>query len=368
LPIPEIYIFNRKALKSPGNEKDRLMLTKDSKIAVVGAGAIGGVTAAFIHRLGWNTEIICKHQEIVNIIAAQGLHISGVKGELMVQLKAVKNISDLSGPKDLILLATKANDCVAAAQQLKAFLKPDSTVVSLQNGICEEVLAETLGRERVVGCVVGWAATYHAPAELEVTSQGEFIIGNIDNQPDDRLPAIQQLLSAVYPTRISNNIMGELYSKLIINSCINSLGVIAGVTLGELLANKKIRNIFLALMREAMAVADAMGITVEPAAGGKLDYYKYLSAQGAISDFKRHLVIRMIGFKYRRVKSSSLQSIERGRKTEINFLNGYICERGKEHGVPTPVNDAVRNMVLEIEDDKRQMSPDNIKDAAFVGI
>lgn len=344
------------------------MLTKDSKIAVVGAGAIGGVTAAFIHQLGWDTEIICKHQETVDKIAAQGLHIRGVKGEKRVRLKAIKNISDLSEPKNLVLLATKANDCVSAARQLNAFLKPDSTVVSLQNGICEEALAKTLGRERVVGCVVGWGATYHAPAELEVTSEGEFIIGNIDHRPDERLPAIQRLLNSVYPTRISNNIMGELYSKLIINSCINSLGVIAGVTLGELLANKKVRKIFLALMREAMAVADAMEIKVEPTTGGRLDYYKFLSNRGAISDFKRHLVIRIIGFKYRRIKSSSLQSIERGRKTEINFLNGYICERGKEHGVPTPINDAVRNMVLEIEDGKREMSLNNVKDSVFAGI
>ncbi|MGD2187320.1 MAG: ketopantoate reductase C-terminal domain-containing protein, partial [Desulfobacterales bacterium] len=185
---------------------------------------------------------------------------------------------------------------------------------------------------------------------------------------DERLPAIQQMLNAVYPTRISDNIMGELYSKLIINSCINSLGVIGGVTLGELLANKKVRNIFIVLMREAMAVADAIKISVEPAASGKLDYYKYLSTRGAISDFKRHLVIRIIGFKYRRIKSSSLQSIERGRKTEINFLNGYICDRGKEHGVATPVNEAVRDMVLEIEDGKREMSLNNIKDSAFTVI
>jgi 2-dehydropantoate 2-reductase len=344
------------------------MLTKDSKIAVVGAGAIGGVTAAFVHQLGCDIEIVCKHTEIIDKIAARGLHVIGVKGELRVRLKAVKDISDLSEPKDLIFLATKANDCLAAARQLDAILEPDSTVVSLQNGICEEALAEILGRERVVGCVVGWGATYHAPAELEVTSDGEFIIGNIDHRPDERLPVIQQLLNAVYPTRISDNIMGELYSKLIINSCINSLGVIAGVTLGKLLADKKVRSIFIALMREAMAVADAMNIKVEPAAGGKLDFYKFLSDRGAIADLKRHLFIRIIGYKYRRIKSSSLQSLERGRKTEINFLNGYICEHGKEHGVPTPINDAVCNMVLEIEDGKREMSLNNFKDPAFAGI
>jgi 2-dehydropantoate 2-reductase len=349
------------------NERGNLMLTKDSKIAVVGAGAIGGVTAAFIHRLGWDTELICKHQEIVDKIEKQGLHIRGVKGELSARVKAIKNISDLSEPKDCILLATKANDCMPAARQLTAFLKPDSTVISLQNGMCEEALAEALGRERVVGCVVGWGATYHAPAELEVTSEGEFIIGNIDRQPDERLPPVQQLLNAVYPARISDNIMGELYSKLIINSCINSLGVIGGVTLGELLANRKVRNIFVTLMREAMAVAAAMNIKVEPAAGGKLDYYKYLATRGAVSDFKRHLFIRIIGFKYRRIKSSSLQSIERGRKTEINFLNGYICERGKQYGVATPINQAVRDMVIEIENQKREMSLNNLEDPVFAG-
>jgi 2-dehydropantoate 2-reductase len=344
------------------------MLTRDSKIAVVGAGAIGGVTAAFIHRLGWDTEVVCKHQEIVDKIRKQGLHIHGLKGELSARVKAVRNISDLSEPKDFVFLATKANDCIPAARQLTAFLKPDSTVVSLQNGMCEVALAEVLGRKRVVGCVVGWGATYHAPAELEVTSEGEFVIGNIDHRPDERLPAVQQLLNAVYPTRISENIMGELYSKLIINSCINSLGVIGGVTLGELLASRKVRNVFVVLMREAMAVAAAMNIKVEPAAGGRLDYYKYLARRGAISDFKRHLFIRVIGFKYRRIKSSSLQSIERGRKTEIDFLNGYICDRGQQYGVATPINQAVRNMILEIENQKREMSLNNLKDSVFAGI
>ena len=344
------------------------MLTKMSKISVIGAGAIGGATAAFIHEAGWDLEIVCKHQESVDKITTQGIHIRGAKGEHRVRLKAVKSVSDLREPKDLFFLATKANDCLAAARELRPFLKPDSTVVSLQNGICEEALAEILGRQRVIGCVVGWGATYHAPAEIEVTSEGEYIIGNIDHNPDERLTIIQQILSSVYPTRISDNIMGELYSKLIINSSINSLGVIAGVTLGELLANKKVRNIFLALMREAMAVADALGIKVEPTAGGKLDYYKYLSSHSAISHFKRHLIIRIIGFKYRRIKSSSLQSIERGRKTEINFLNGYICNHGKECGVSTPVNDAVRNMVWEIEDGKREISLNNINDVVFAGI
>ena len=223
-------------------------------------------------------------------------------------------------------------------------------------------MAEVLGADRVIGCVVGWGASQNAPGKLEVTSEGEFVIGNIDHKSNDRLVPVQKMLDLVYPTRLSNNIMGELFSKLIVNSFINSLGVIGGVRLGQLLTDKRARNIFIELMREAMAVAAAMKITVEPGRGGKLDYYTFLKGDGVLDDLKRHLTIRLIGFKYRKIKSSSLQSIERGRRTEIDFLNGYICDRGRDFNVSTPVNDAVRAMVLEIEEGKRKITLDNINE------
>lgn len=244
-------------------------------------------------------------------------------------------------------------------------LAPNSIVVSLQNGICEDALAGVVGRDRMVGCVVGWGATMHGPAQIEVTSPGEFVIGNIDHRPDQRLPLVQEMLSAVVPTRISNNIMGELYSKLVINSCINSLGVITGMNLGKLLAERKIRKVFTLLMQEAMAVAAAMGIKVEPAGGGKLDYYRFLDGSSFTSNLKRNLLIRIIGFKYRRIRSSSLQSLERGRRTEIDYLNGYICDRGREQGVPTPVNDAVVSMIRQIEAGTRKISLENLNDRSF---
>lgn len=259
-------------------------------------------------------------------------------------------------------MATKANDCIDAARNLLPLLGPETAVVSLQNGICEDAIAEVVGRDRVVGCVVGWGATMHGPAELEITSSGEFVVGNIDGKPDDRLPLLKDMLSAVQPTRISPNIMGELYAKLIINSCINSLGAITGLELGRLLADGKVRRIFLELMREAMAVAKAAGITVEPAAAGKLDYYRFLGGDSVLSNFKRHAMIRLIGFKYRRIRSSSLQSLERGRPTEIDYLNGYVCRRARDVGVRTPRNDAVVAMVKEIEAGTRRITPDNLDD------
>lgn len=336
------------------------MLNKNLKIAVIGAGAIGGTTAALIKQSGHDLEIVCKHQDLAEKIASQGIHVTGIKGEFQVKLKAVKRIVDLSGVQDLVFLATKSADCVAAARDLLPFLTPDSLVVSLQNGICEHALASVLGKERVIGCVVGFNAIHHGPGQLEVTSPGEFVIGGLEHLADQRLPMVRNLLDNVQPTRISNNIMGELYSKLIVNSCVNSLAVIVGVRLGRLLAIQKVRTIFIAIMREAMAVAAALQIKVEPAGGGKLDYTTFLKGRGPLADLKRHLTVRMLGFKYRKAKPSSLQSIARGRSTEIDFFNGYICDRGKELNVPTPINDAARAMVLEIEAKIRKMSLDNV--------
>jgi 2-dehydropantoate 2-reductase len=334
----------------------------DTKKAVIGAGAIGGVTAALMKKGGLDPILVCKHREVAEQISTHGIHVKGLRGVHTVSLKAVRDIEDLPEGIDIIFLATKANDAVSAAQAALPFLKTDSVVVSLQNGICEDALAEVVGRDRVIGCVVAWGATHMGPGELEVTSPGEFIIGNIDHKADARLESIKSIMEKVQPTRISSNIMGELFSKLIINSCINSLGVIAGLTLGELLAVKKMRYVFLQLMREAMAVAQARGIRVEPAAGGRLDYYRFLDSSGPLKRFKQHLMLRIIGFKYRRIKSSSLQSLERGRLTEIDFLNGYICEKAEEQDIPVPLNRAVVRMVHEIEKGERKMSLDNLND------
>ncbi len=341
------------------------MAEKSPRIAVVGAGAIGGTTAAFLAKAAWDVVLVCKHQETVDLATDPGLHVCGVRGDQHVKVKGVKEIADLPDKIDTVLLATKATDCTDAARAVLPLLSDNGFVVSLQNGICEDVIAKVVGRERVIGCVVGWGATMHGPGELEVTSDGEFVIGNIDNKPDRRLLLLKEMLDCVVPTRLSSNIMGELYSKLIINSCINSLGVIAGLRLGKLLADRRVRRIFVQIMSEAMAVAHAMKLKVEPGGGGKLDYYRFLGSHSLLGDLRRHVLIRIIGFKYRRIRSSSLQSLERGRLTEIDFLNGYICDKGREYGVPTPVNAAIVKMIKEIETGARKIALKNLLDSGL---
>ena len=197
-------------------------MKKDVSIAVIGAGAIGGITAAFLKKAGFDVEIVCKYRKKAKQVINEGLHITGVRGEQTVKMKAVADIEELSGKKDVVLIATKAYDMPDAAVRALPFLKASSMAVSMQNGICVEALAAVVGEKRTVGCVVGWGSTMLTDGTLNMTSEGEFVIGGL--LPGKDAGDLKEILEAVVPVRISDNIVSDLYSKMIINSCITSTG------------------------------------------------------------------------------------------------------------------------------------------------
>lgn len=320
---------------------------------------MGGTTAAILKKTGYDVNLAVKHPDHAIKISQTGIHAFGHCGDIRIKVPAVASVSDLNDNFDIALIATKGYDMVEAAEKLLPYIRNDSRVISMQNGICEDHLAKVVGLERTVGCVVGWGATMRGSGEVEMTSGGEFVIGNWKREKDDRLEIIREVLNHIVPARISDNIESSLYSKLIINSCITTLGVISGLYLGEILARKKARDIFIQVISEAIAVADAMGLKVEPFAE-KLDYYTFLKKR-FLSDLMRHITIRVIGYKYRKLKSSSLQSIERGKRTEVDNYNGYIAMKGKEYNIQTPVNEQLTEMVKEIEEGKRKITPENFK-------
>ncbi|MEG0269963.1 MAG: 2-dehydropantoate 2-reductase [Clostridia bacterium] len=333
------------------------------RVVVIGAGAIGGITAAMLKLSGSDVSLVCKHQDIADIASGRGLHVTGVCGEHMVNVKAVSDIVELNGKFDIVLIATKAYDMPACARSLMHFIKPESLVLSLQNGICIDALAAVVGPQRTVGCVIGWGATMLAPGELEMTSKGEFIIGRMEGD-QAVLEPIRKALSTLVPTVISPNIYAELYSKLVVNSCITSLGAICGLKLGEMLIKKQARTLFILVIKEAMDVAHALSLNVPPF-GGKLDYEKLMHGSGLFDQFRRHVMILIVGLKYRRLKSSSLQSLERGRPTEIDYFNGFIVKKGDSVGIDCPVNRRLTVMIKEIEGGKRSIKVQNLYDAAF---
>ncbi len=331
------------------------------RICIIGAGAIGGVTAAFMAKAGFDVTLVTKHPEIAAISNGEGLHITGVKGEERVRVPAVASISELSGTYQLCLIATKAYDMPGCARQVLPRLAEDALVVSMQNGICTDALSAVVGEHRTVGCVIGFGATMKGPGELEMTSTGEFVIGLPDKSRPALLEELRKALSAVVPASISDDIYAELYSKLIVNACITALGAVCGLRLGEMMQRNDARRIFLGVISEGVRAAEAAGLRIPPY-GGKLDYHKLMQGDGVLDRLRRHLTIRIVGLKYSQLKSSSLQSLERGRPTEIQYFNGYIVRKGAESGIVCPINARLTEMVEEIEQKKRQITTDNLSD------
>lgn len=332
-------------------------MEEKANILVIGAGAIGGIVAALLKKHGYAVHLVTKYPELANISNTKGLHISGYKGNFYIKVPAVANLTNVMIRPDYVFIATKALEMPQAARDVLPLLHEKSKVISFQNGIMEDQLASIVGEERTVGCTVGWGATMHEKGVLEMTSGGEFIIGYLSQPQDESLRSIKVMLDHIVPVSISDNILSDLYSKLIINSCISTLGAICGLRLGEMLGKRRIRKIFLQIIKESIEVSNAMKLKVSPYAG-KLNYYELLHW----NTFKQHIFLMAFGFKYRKLTSSSLQSLRRGGKTEVLVFNGYIRDKGKELNIDTAVNSALTKMVIEIEERKRKISPENFNE------
>ncbi|UCE05704.1 MAG: 2-dehydropantoate 2-reductase [bacterium] len=335
------------------------------KIVVIGAGAVGGIIAGYLSNLNYSVQLVCKHREILESIENNGLRIEGIKEHIINYPDTVIDISQITDKPDIVFLATKANDVEDVTRNIVPFLKDDTAVVSLQNGICEDLIAEIVRPDRTVGCVVGWGATMLGPGRIQLTSDGEFIIGELDGEVTHRLLTIKSILEKIFKVKISTNIYGALYSKLIINSCITTLGAISGLLLGELLNLNIARTIFLHVLTEAVRVAKINKTKLEKIAG-KIDPYKFaltskeINKNFSFSLLKKHLMIQLIGLKYGKLKSSSLQSLERGKPTEIDYLNGYIVKKAQQYYVSVPVNQKLVTMVKNIESGKVKINRENL--------
>jgi 2-dehydropantoate 2-reductase len=332
----------------------------------MGCGAVGGVIAGGLLRSEQNLTVVTHNEEIARAVHVHGLRVTTPEGQQTVPATVLVDLGGAEGPFDAVYLAMKATGVEQAARDLSAILSSHGYVVTLQNGIVEDRVAGILGSERVVGALVGWGATMHAPGVYEMTSRGDLVVGELDGQVTPRVRQLQATLSAAAPTTVSTNIYGVLWSKLAINCVITTLGAVTGQLLGEMLRQRGIRSISLAIIGEVVDVAQAHDVVLEPV-GGTLDLNRlYLPPDSREAGFHldqvpRHAIMRLVGLRFRHLKSSMLQSLERGRRTEIEFMNGYVVEKGQAAGVPVPANEVLTHMVREIEAGARPVTPNNLR-------
>ena len=332
-------------------------------ILIEGIGGVGGVVAAQMIRAGLSPTLVTGNPEITDAIHRGGLDLTTPEQEFIVPARAFTSLSDLPGDAkfDAVYLLMKANGMVEAARASLPFLAKEGCVVTFQNGIVEDSVAEVVGPERVVSAVIGWGTEMLTPGIYKKTSGGRTFVGELDGTLSRRVMDLGLVLKSSAEVIVSPNIRGVLWSKLAINSMITTMGAITGERLGVMLRDRRARAIFLSIYREVIDTARGEGI-IPVRVEAKPEIFYLARDANFFTKWLKHVLMRVVGFKYRNVKSSSLQSLERGRKTEIDFLNGYVVRKAKEAGVEVPVNQAVVRLVKEIEEGRRSIDPRNLEE------
>jgi 2-dehydropantoate 2-reductase len=324
-----------------------------TRILVVGAGGIGGIVAGCLAEVGADVTAVSTNPGIRAAVEAAGFRLREEGDERAIAGRIVA--APPPGERfDVIVLATQPPQVEDALRSSIGSLAESGRVVVLQNGLCEERIAAIAGRERVIGAIVAWGASMPEPGVYDRTASGGFTIGRLDGAVDDATRAIGTLLEAVGPVAYTDNLLGARWSKLALNCAISSLGTIAGERLGPLVRVRRYRRLALEVMTEVVEVARREGVQLEKVAGTlDLEWVALTPAEramklGSPALTAKHALLIAVGLRYRRMRSSMLAAIERGRTPAIDFLNGEVVARAARDGVPAPVNAKVVETVWAI--------------------
>jgi 2-dehydropantoate 2-reductase len=298
--------------------------TKRPKVAVVGAGAVGGYFGGMLARAGVPV-VLFGRPSFVEAVQRGGLRIDSFQFQETIPVQASTELSAAAGA-DVVLFCVKTTDTARVSKQLAAILPANSLVVSMQNGVnnAEEIRAAS-GID-ALPAVVYVAASVPAPGTVKHLGRGDIVIG----PPSGRTQRIAQLFAtAKIPCRVSENIEGELWTKLIWNCALNAVSALGRVTYGQILASADARKLVETTVYETLNVARAKGIHPP----GLEDPKAAIAGSFKIAE-------QMSG-----TRSSTAQDLTRDKYTEIDSLNGYVARVGAELGVATPVNHALFTLV-----------------------
>ncbi len=293
-------------------------------IAVVGAGAVGGYFGALLAQAGAPVVMIGR-EAFVGAVKGSGLLIEGRQHSFRVPVAASTEASTCADA-GLVLLCVKTVDTEQTARSLAPFLREDAVIVTLQNGVDgAERLHAAIGRQ-AYSAVVYVAAAVAAPGHINHYGRGDLVLG-----PEDaRTRALARLFeSAGIPCRLTANIVGELWLKLLMNCALNAISALAGASYGRIAASPDARRLIEAAVSEVLEVARAAHIELP----GMRDVGE---AMGAVMRLITQMPDQL---------SSTAQDLSRGRRTEIEALNGYLSRCGAALGVPAPVNQALCALV-----------------------
>ena len=334
------------------------------RLAVVGTGAIGSVIGGYLARGGRDVTLIDAWAAHVDAMNENGLHITAENGEFTTRVNAMHlgDVNAVQEPFDAIFLAVKSYDTVWATHFALRYLKPTGVVISAQNGINDETIASIAGFSREIACVITLGAGLYEPARAIHTGDPNklsFTLGELNGLPTERAQALAEVMNDIGPTKVSRNIWGERWAKLAVNSMANPIAASTGLGSAAVRSTPGVNDVSINIAAEVVRVAQALGIQVEPISGVPAADYLPTDSAEAMEDVKARLAEGASSLGAGR--PSMLQDVMKSRRTEIEFLNGYVAARGDVVGVDTPFCDGIVDIVKRVERGELSTDPANLR-------
>ena len=330
------------------------------KIAIYGAGSLGTILGAYISKSGLDVDLIPRNRQHVYYLNKIGAHVTGMV-DFIVLVHALTP-DEMNENYDLIFLMTKQLDNKNILNNLKKYMADDCVICTMQNGLPELSVSEVVGEDKTIGCTVGWGATLKGNGVSELTSEVEslnFGLGRMNGVVDDKILEVKKILECMCPVHVEQNFMGMRWAKLLINATFSGMSAVTGKTFGETVKDVQARRCCQEIFKECVDVAKAANIKIEKIEGkniAKLLYYKKKGIWKKISFQLFPICIK----KHKLLKASMLQDLEKGKKCEVDAINGVVCAFGKKYKVKTPFNDKVCEIIHGIEEGKYNCSLDNV--------
>jgi 2-dehydropantoate 2-reductase len=294
------------------------------KVAIVGAGAVGGYFGGMLARSGAPVVFIGR-PAFVNAIQQNGLFLDTVHFQERVKIVASTEIA-AARDAEIVLFSVKTTDTAETARELAKVLAPSTIVVSMQNGVDNADQIYAASGLHALAAAVYVAASVPAPGTVRHVGRGDLVLGP-PNEITKRIAAL--FIRAGVPCRISENPTGELWTKLVWNCALNAISALGKATYGEIISSPDAKQLVETVVYEVLAVAKAGA--VQPA--GLEDPKTALTGAYKVAE------------QMAATRSSTAQDMTRGKKTEIDSLNGFIVRRSRELNVPAPVNHALFTLV-----------------------
>ena len=349
------------------------------KLVVLGAGAIGGLAGAFMTQAGHDVLLVDRWREHVEAMNAHGLAIDGIRGAMRIAVRAATP-EMLQGPLDGVLVATKSQHTLEALLPIVPLLRPDSVVVSFQNGFNEPDIAELLrqaglpGMRQVIGSIPNYGGALLDPGSIEFVHEGPIQLGEMDASDTPRLRTLAAMLSSLTEVQVSSNIWGQIWAKEVYSAQV-VFSALVDAPIRQSLGVERHARIAGAIVREALEIADANGIVVEP-----FDFFDPANYRPRNPDDTQRLLRNIehaiwllkkdqdISYRFRKQGSGIWWDIVyRNRPSEVRSSNGKLVEYGRRHGADVRLNEKLCEMIYEIEAGTRALGVHNYDELeAFV--